>query len=297
MGLALSCGINPHYGKIDPYWMALACVDEAIRNVVAVGGDPNRIAILDNFCWGDPRQPDRMAGLVRATAGCYDAAQAYRVPFISGKDSLNNEYRDASGTRHAIPPTLLISALALVPDVRRVVTMDVKEPDNYIYLVGETHAELGGSHYFALHGHIGASVPRVNLMVAPRVMAALHRAIRDGLVRACHDLSEGGLGVAAAEMAFAGGYGLHLHLRPLPRPPDLDRDDILLFAETPSRFLVEVRPSDAAAFEATLAHLPFARIGEVTADSAFVIIGIQGDEILRTQIEQLKAAWQSASVV
>jgi phosphoribosylformylglycinamidine synthase len=115
--------------------------------VVAVGGDPRQTAILDNFCWGDPRQPDRMAGLVRAAAGCYDAALAFGTPFISGKDSLNNEYRDASGARTPIPPTLLISALAIVPDVRRTVTIDLKEPGNHVYLVGETRDELGGSHY------------------------------------------------------------------------------------------------------------------------------------------------------
>ena len=150
LGLALGCGINPRYGQIDPYWMALACVDEALRNVVAVGGDPRQTAILDNFCWGDPRQPDRMAGLVRAAAGCYDAALAFGTPFISGKDSLNNEYRDASGARTPIPPTLLITALAIVPDVRRAVTMDLKEPGNYVYLVGETRDELGGAHYDGL---------------------------------------------------------------------------------------------------------------------------------------------------
>ena len=146
-GLALGCGINPRYGQIDPYWMALACVDEALRNVVAVGGDPRQTAILDNFCWGDPRQPDRMAGLARAAAGCYDAALAFGTPFISGKDSLNNEYRDAGGARTPIPPTLLITALALVPDVRRAVTMDLKEPGNYVYLVGETGMSWAAPHY------------------------------------------------------------------------------------------------------------------------------------------------------
>ncbi len=314
LGLALGCGINPRYGQLDPYWMALACVDEALRNIVAVGGDPRQTAILDTFCWGDPRQPDRMAGLTRAAAGCYDAAVAFGTPFVSGKDSLNNEYRDASGTRTPIPPTLLITALALVPDVRRAVTMDLKEPGNYVYLVGETREELGGSHYderpmtkderqtasentpssFVLRP---SSVPKVDLETAPKIMAAVHSAINSGLVRACHDLSEGGLGVAAAEMAFAGALGLRLNLGAAPRTPSLDDDATLLFAESPSRFLVELRPADAPAFEAALAGLPCARVGEVTAAAELIINGAAGGEALRADIAELKAAWQSTTVV
>jgi phosphoribosylformylglycinamidine synthase len=314
LGLALGCGINPRYGEIDPYWMALACVDEALRNIVAVGGDPRQAAILDNFCWGDPRQPDRMAGLTRAAAGCYDAALAFGTPFISGKDSLNNEYRDAAGARTPIPPTLLITALALVPDVCRAVTMDLKEPGNYVYLLGETRDELGGAHYvdgqktkderrkisegepssFVLGP---SSVPKVDLATAPRLFAALHQASAAGLVRACHDLSEGGLGVAAAEMAFAGMLGLRLELSAVPRPPALDDDVTLLFSESPSRLLVELRPRDAPEFEAALAGLPCARIGEVTPAKELVITGVAGGEALRAGLGELKAAWQGTAVV
>jgi phosphoribosylformylglycinamidine synthase len=311
-GLALGCGINPRYGQIDPYWMALACVDEALRNVVAVGGDPRQVAILDNFCWGDPRQPDRMAGLVRAAAGCYDAAVAFGTPFVSGKDSLNNEYRDAHGRRTPIPPTLLITALALVPDVRSAVTMDLKEPGNYVYLVGETRDELGGAHIedcklqivnseadnlqSAIYD-LQSSVPKVDLAIAPKILAALHGSIAGGLVRACHDLSEGGLGVAAAEMAFAGALGLRLDLRAVPRPAGLDDVTVLLFAESPTRFLAEVRPGDAASFEAALAGLPCARVGEVDADGELAIAGAAGGEVLRAGIAELKATWQSTRVV
>jgi phosphoribosylformylglycinamidine synthase II len=314
LGLALGCGINPRYGQLDPYWMALACVDEALRNVVAVGGDPRQTVILDNFCWGDPRQPDRMAGLTRAAAGCYDAALAFGTPFVSGKDSLNNEYRDANGARTPIPPTLLITALALVPDVRRAVTMDLKEPGNAIYLVGETRDELGGAHYEDLRFTIydlrlgddnrkskivnrKLSVPKVDLETAPRIMAAVHMAINSGLVRACHDLSEGGLAVAAAEMAIAGALGLRLDLSAAPHTPGLDDDATLLFAESPSRFLVELRPADAPAFEAALAGLPCARIGEVTAATELVIGGAAGGEALRADVAELKAAWQGTTVV
>ncbi len=315
-GLALGCGINSHYGRLDPYWMALACIDEALRNVVAVGGDPSRTVILDNFCWGDPRQPDRLAGLVRAAAGCYDAAIALGTPFISGKDSLNNEYRDAQGQRMAIPPTLLISALAYVPDVRQTVTMDLKEVDNIVYLVGATRAELAGSHYAlvcqtvapdphqARPGHTAHALPpQVDLAQARRTFVALHTAIRAGLVRACHDLSEGGLVVAAAEMAFAGGHGLHIDLSAMTvaapwQPADPahalgapDAIAIKLFSESPDRFLVEVRPQDATAFEHNLSSTILTRIGRVTANTE-LCISTATDEVLTIDLATLKMVWQ-----
>jgi phosphoribosylformylglycinamidine synthase len=304
-GIAIGCGINSRYGRIDPYWMALACVDEALRNVVAVGADPARVAILDNFCWGDPRLPDRMAGLVRAAAGCYDAAVAYGAPFISGKDSLNNEYRDAEGRRTPIPPTLLISALALVPDIRRAVTSDLKEVGNDVYLVGMTKAELGGAHLLDVLSPASVSatvsdgqtrLPRVDLAQAPLLMAALHQAIAAGLVRACHDLSEGGLGVAAAEMALAGNLGLTLDLRAVPREPDVGDDLTLLFSESPTRFLVEVRPADAAAFEAMLAGYAHARVGVVT-EADVRITGLTGSAIAQLTLSAIASAWQGATVV
>ena len=134
-GIVLSNGINPELGKVDAYAMAISVIDEAIRNAVAVGADPDRIALLDNFCWGDPLRPETLGSLIEAARGCYDAAVAYGTPFISGKDSLNNEYLGADGLRHAIPPTLLISAIGLIDDVNQAVTMDAKEPGNVVYLL------------------------------------------------------------------------------------------------------------------------------------------------------------------
>ena len=229
-GLALGCGINPHYGRLDPYAMAWAAVDEALRNVVCVGADPDRVALLDNFCWGSPRLPDRLGGLVRAAQGCHDAAVAYGAPFISGKDSLNNEYVDPQGVKRPVPPTLLVSSLGIVPDARQAVTMDLKVAGNLLYVMGDTEAELGGSLYHRLHGGLGSSVP------APRpeaigAMRAVHRAMRAGWVLACHDCSEGGLAVAAAEMALAGRLGLELKLVSLPRPTGIGRDDLHFSAE------------------------------------------------------------------
>ncbi|MCS7038614.1 MAG: phosphoribosylformylglycinamidine synthase subunit PurL, partial [Caldilineales bacterium] len=262
-GVALAVGINPRYGLIDPYAMAWACVDEAFRNAVAVGADPDRVALLDNFCWGNPNLPDRLGSLVRCAQGCHDAALAYEAPFISGKDSLNNEYTDASGRRLAIPGTLLISALGIVPDGRQMATTDLKAPGDVLYLLGETRAELGGSVYDDLHGLTGASVPQPYAQPLAR-LRSLHRALRSGLVRACHDLSEGGLAVALAEMVIGGGLGVTVDLAAVPTAEPLTLSQ-LLFAESLGRFLIEVAPEHTAAFETMLAGQPLGRIGVVTA--------------------------------
>ncbi|MBI2921116.1 MAG: phosphoribosylformylglycinamidine synthase subunit PurL [Planctomycetes bacterium] len=262
-GAAIGCGMNPWYGDLDPYVMALAVVDEALRNVVAVGGDPAQTAILDNFAWGNCAKPDRLGSLVRAAQGCRDAAIAYRAPFISGKDSLNNEFTHG-GRTIAIPPSLLISALSIVPDVTQCVTLDLKAEGNPLWLLGWSADEMGGSHYLKLRGETGARPPRPDLERAPKLLAALHAAIRAGLVRSCHDLSEGGLAVAAAEMAIAGGLGCALILDSVPAPEGLPWD-AALFSESCTRFLVEVdRAREGDFARAFLAH-PAARVGEVTS--------------------------------
>src|SRR5262249_10722247 len=229
-GLAIGCGINPLYGDIDPYAMAAAAIDEAVRNVVAVGADPNRVALLDNFCWGNTDRPELLGSLVRAAEACRDLAVAFNMPFISGKDSLKNEFQ-AEGRHIAIPATLLISAMGKVNDVRRAVTMDLKEPGNFLYLVGVTRNEMGGSHFNLVSGFEGGGPPQVDLNTAPRIFAALHNSIESGLVRACHDLSEGGLAVAIAEMAFAGEVGADV-----TQLGTIDEvDEVLLFSESTTR--------------------------------------------------------------
>ena len=216
-GIVVACGMNPCYGDLDPYWMAAAAIDEAVRNCVAVGADPRRIAILDNFCWGNTDRPETLGSLVRAAMACYDMATVLGTPFISGKDSLNNEFRpEGAAEPIAIPPSLLISAIGQVDDVSRCVTMDLKEPGNLLYLVGLTRDELGGSHFHIVQSQSGGEVPQLDPQSARKTFAAVHRAIHAGLVRACHDLSEGGLAVAAAEMAFAGGLGAIIDIQDMP---------------------------------------------------------------------------------
>jgi phosphoribosylformylglycinamidine synthase len=291
-GLAIGCGMNPKFGDIDPYWMAAAGIDEAVRNVVAVGARPDRIAILDNFCWGNCAKPDRLGSLVLASKACYDVAMAYGTPFISGKDSLNNEYAVPGGKTIAIPPTLLISAIAIVDDIRQCVTMDLKEPGNPVYLVGLTRDELGGSHWYALKDELGANVPKADLALAPRIFAAVHSAIASGCVRACHDLSEGGLAVAAAEMAFAGDLGLKLDLAAVPREENLEDSAKVLFSESLTRFLVEVPRTRAARFEKLLKGLPCACIGEVTRKPQLAVRGMGGKTVIKADCAAMRKAWK-----
>jgi len=289
-GIAVANGICPKFGRIDPYWMAASAVDEALRQIVAVGGNLERTALLDNFCWGTPEDPQQLGGLVRAASACYDFAKLYGTPFISGKDSLNNDYL-LDGRRVSIPPTLLISALSVVEDVGKVVSMDLKRPGDLVYIVGATYRELGGSEYWGLMGHLGNSVPKVR-PEGRQVLRAVSRAISEGLVRACHDLSDGGLGVASAEMAFSGGLGLKLDLRNVPRE-GVERDDEILFSESNSRFLVEVAPEQGGKLERLLSGVPFALVGQVTDDDEFVVVGLEGEEVVRTSLGTLKEAWQA----
>ncbi len=288
--VALAVGINPRIGRLDPYAMAWAAVDEALRNVVAVGADPDQVSILDNFCWGNPNLPDRLGSLVRCAQGCYDAAVAYGTPYISGKDSLNNEYLGADGRKHAIPGTLLISALGIVPAARHTVTMDLKEPGNLLVLVGTTANELGGSLYYGVQGELGTRAPQPPANPLGR-LRVLHRAIRAGLVQACHDCSEGGLAVAAAEMAMAGRLGVDLDLDSVPTagllPPG-----VRLFAESLGRFLVEVRPADLSAFETILAgQVPSAPVGHVEATS-HLRLRASDQTLCDIPLDDLLAAWK-----
>ena len=293
-GVVIANGINPLFGDIDPYHMAASAIDEAIRNVISVGGRFDRVALLDNFSWGNPDKPDRLGGLVRAAQACYDIALAYSTPFISGKDSLYNEYHDTStGDQLAIPGTLLISAISVIDDVDKAITMDAKSPGNLIYVIGKTYDEIGGSHYTAIHNFVGNSVPVVRPETGKRIIQSLNHAIDQRLIRSCHDCSEGGIGVACAEMAFAGGFGMNLDLSNVPRSNQTNADELILFSESNSRFIAEISPKNQKEFEHALIGVPFNVIGQVTEGKEFIINGMTtGEKIVDTTIDQLKASWQ-----
>jgi phosphoribosylformylglycinamidine synthase II len=291
MGIVVANGINPKYGDIDPYWMAASAIDEVLRQIVAVGGSLQRVALLDNFCWGNPDKPDRLGGLVRAAQACYDIALDYETPFISGKDSLYNEFETGKESI-SIPPTLLISAMAVMDNVERAVTMDCKREDDLIYIIGTTLNELGGSQYYGVHGYVGNRVPMVNSKKGKKLMDTLSTAMEKNLVKACHDLSEGGIGVAAAEMAFAGDLGMVIHLEQVPLGENINREDYILFSESNTRFMVEIAPEDKQQFESIMAGIDFAAIGKVTGKERLEIYGLNGEMVLSAPIAELKEAWQ-----
>jgi len=298
-GLIVSCGINYRFGFIDPYWMAASCIDEALRQIISVGGNLKRVALLDNFCWGNPDKPDRLGGLVRAAEACYRIALGFGVPFISGKDSLNNEYR-VNGKSIPIPGTLLISAMGVIDDIDRVISMDFKEPGDLIYIVGKTYNELGGSHYFDTLGFIGNNVPKVNPKKAKELMERLSKAIDKGLVFSCHDCSEGGMAVSLAEMAFSGGLGCQIFLKEVPygeiRNPKSQtknlRNDFILFSESNSRFIAEVSKRNQKEFERIMKGIPVGLIGCVSEDKDFKVFGLDRKICIEENIEELKECWQ-----
>jgi phosphoribosylformylglycinamidine synthase len=255
-GLVIANGINPRLGDVDPYAMAMCAVDEAVRNAVAVGADPDHIALLDNFSWGDCDEPEVLGAMVRAARGCHDAALLFGAPFISGKDSLNNAFEGAHGKVN-IPHTLLISALGRIDDASLAVTSDLKQAGSKLVLVGETWAECGGA--VAWDGAAAGAAPQVRAS-APKVMQAVTRAIKARKILACHDLSEGGLCAAAAEMAIGGGLGVRIEPTTVPTGEAIERTDIVLFSESPSRFLLEVAPDTDLQLD-----VPHAVIGEVVA--------------------------------
>jgi phosphoribosylformylglycinamidine synthase len=284
---AVGCGLNPLLGDVDPYQMALHAIDEAMRNVVCVGGDPDQTSLLDNFSWGNCEKPENLGDLVEACLACYDGAMAYRTPFISGKDSLNNDYRVGDESR-SIPPTLLISALSIVPELSMATSMDLKAEGHDLVLVGLTGPELGGSHLAHLQGVTGAKVPPLDLHLAPSILDAVHKALRAGLVASCHDLSEGGLGVAVAEMAFAGDVGADIDVARIPVRDEAETT-ARLFGESPSRLLLEVAPHRHDALRAILGEVPHEIIGKTV--KALRVRVTDGDSVLlETPLDALRQA-------
>lgn len=284
MGISISCGINPRFGKISPYWMAASVIDEAVRNNVAVGG--RRLALLDNFSWGSPEHPDRLGGLVEACRACYDFGKAYGTPFISGKDSLYNE-----SPLGPVTPTLLITALGIVPDISKAVTMDLKAAGDALYVVGETKPELGGSEYYRLMGFLGSSVPRLEADETAVAYRRLTAAMDACYVRACHDLSEGGLAVSLAETAFTGGLGLDIDVGKVPASGAM-REDLALFSESNGRLIVEVSEADASAFEALMGGSTVARIGTVIEEPRLRIVRGRR-KLVERSLDELIGAWKT----
>lgn len=290
-GIALANGINPRYGDIDPYWMSASAIDEALRQIVAVGGRVDKTALLDNFCWGNTENPDQLGGLVRSSMACYDAAVGYGTPFISGKDSLNNEFNTGKKTI-SIPPTLLISAISVIDDVRKTISMDVKRSGSLIYVVGKTFEEFGGSQYFLINNKKGGMVPRLRIPSAKLLFEKLSSAIGKGLVLSAHDCSEGGIGACLAEMLFAGDLGAEVSLKKVPGENSIKRDDCILFSESNSRFIVEVSPDKKKSFEKEMKNIPIGFMGSATERKKLIVRGLAGSKVIEADIDDLRRSWK-----
>ncbi len=298
-GVAISNGINPLYGDIDCYWMSASAIDEAIRNLICVGGQMQHIALLDNFCWGSPNKK-KLAELVRASIACRDIAIDFGTPFISGKDSFHNEFKLNNKTI-SIPSTLLISALGVVPDATKRISMDLKEKENSIYLVGATKNELGASHFLKLQKKTGKNVPELDAIKARKAYEKLSELSLIGekneekIIRSMHDCSEGGLAVAIAEMSFAGMLGAEIDLRKVffEGNEKEKSNTVLLFSESNSRILVEVPFKFKDKFESIMQGSDFSEIGFVSANENLKVKGLDGEIIINENLSKLKESWKN----
>jgi phosphoribosylformylglycinamidine synthase len=293
--LAIANGLATGWSA-DAYAMTLAAIDECVRNLVCVGADPARIAILDNFCWPSCDDPRNMGSLVRAAEACYDGALAYRAPFISGKDSLKNQFRTQDGRTIMIPPTLLVSGFGIVEDAERACTMDLKSAGNVLVLVGTTGARMGGSHRAMLGacGHADMRLPDVDPARGARTAHAVAACIAHGAVRSAHDPSEGGLLPALAEMCFAGGLGARIDLSHLPVSGNDVPDECRAFAEDPHRYVLEVEPSKLGTVQAHLDGIPHAVIGTVTDEPTLELVGVRVPRE-SSPISALRSAWNTST--
>jgi phosphoribosylformylglycinamidine synthase len=302
-GIAIAAGINPRYGRIDTYHMAACAIDEVIRRVIAVGARPDRIALNDNFCWPSPlpaaNNPDaefKLAQLVRANKALYDCTMAFKAPCISGKDSMSMDgtLTDMAGNLHRVSAlaTLQFSAVGKVDDVRKCITADVKQAGDLVYVLGMTRDELGGSEYYEIYDETGLNVPVVDLESAKQLYSALHKAIQEDIVQSVHGCYKGGLGVALAQTAFAGGLGLDIDLRNVPSERVMWNDTVL-YSESAGRFVVTVSPQNRERFEKLLQGTDFGLIGSVTENDELKVTGRKGTAIIQDSIKEFKEAWQS----
>jgi phosphoribosylformylglycinamidine synthase len=302
-GLAAAQALLPTYSQIDTYHMVACAIDEGVRRVVAVGGDPEHVGGVDNFCWptiqydsaDNPDGKYKAAQLVRANWALKDVCTAYGIPLLSGKDSMyvDGHLQGGYGESHKVSalPTLQFTCTSLIPDITRCVTMDCKFAGDLVYVLGETRNELGASEYYEHFGYVGLRVPELQPDVSMALCRALNRAIREELVASCHGIFRGGLGVHLALVAMGGGLGMEVDLAEVPRT-GTEHDHVILYSESAGRFIVTIDPKHRSAFEKILDALPHACVGTVSSDSDLVVHGLEGKPIIRVPVPKLKAAWK-----
>ncbi len=300
-GVAVSHSLYPGYGDINTYWMAACAIDSAVKNLVAVGAKLEDIALLDNFCWCSSNEPERLWQLRKAAQACFDFATAYGTPFISGKDSMFNDFKgfgeDSQPLKISVPPTLLSSSLAVINDSRKCVSMDAKIEGDLVYVLGLTKGELGASEYYRMQAEklgdkqaIDGAVPTVNAETAAKLYNALSNAVEEELIASVQPVGLGGLGVAVAKKCIAGMLGARIDLAKVPAL-GIERNDSLLFSESQSRFVVTIAPRNKAAFEEAMNGCQFAPVGAITGKK-LEVRGLQGETIIDAPLPELEEAYK-----
>ncbi|MDR2860579.1 MAG: phosphoribosylformylglycinamidine synthase subunit PurL [Elusimicrobiota bacterium] len=288
-GIVLSNGMNPQYGKINTYKMAASSIEEAARNAVCAGADIEKLSLLDNFCWGNPNRPEILGSLARAAKACYYFSKAFGIPFISGKDSLHNEY-SIGGKKYSIPPALLVSAMGIIENVENTITMPFKREGNKIFVLGKTRNELGGSVFSAVNNIKGGIVPDVYPKESKIIMKKIYQAIQKGLIESCHDASEGGLAVAISEMAFSAQFGARIDIDSIKTVEKMTPAEIL-FSQSNGRFVIEVEPQNVKKINTIFKGTALAEVGVVVGKT--VIFESKENKIkVEETTENLIEAWQ-----
>jgi len=293
-GVILSQGMYPSYTEINAYGMSACSIDTAIRNAVAVGANPQYLALLDNFCWCSSNEPERLGQLKQAAKACFDFAVAYETPYISGKDSMFNDFKgfDKNGKaiKISVPPTLLISSIGVIDDIAKTVSLDAKIVGDLVYILGDTQDELAGSEYFAMNKGEGSMVPVVNSDINKKLYHAFYNAVQKNLIASSISVGRGGLGVALAKKAIAGGLGIDISLKNLPG--NIKRDDFALYSESQGRILITIDSKNKKEFEKIMKGNVFSEIGKVTKKPFIKIKGLDGKDIIKLKLDEAAKAYR-----
>ncbi len=266
--VAVSSALYPSYGDINTYDMASCAIDTTIRNIVSSGGTLKNLSILDNFCWCSSNDPKRLAQLKDAVKACYDTAVGYGTPFISGKDSMFNDFKgyDEKGNpiSISIPPTLLISGMSVMPDLFKSISPELKNEGDLIYLLGDTNNELGGGEYFKMLGHIGNNVPKVNINKNIKTYSKIEELIEAEILSSSLSLTSGGLAVALSKACVGGMLGASIDISNMTGSAETNTER--LFSESQGRILVSLNPRKKNLFEKIVKNIPHTKLGSVSKD-------------------------------
>ncbi len=293
-GIIISQALYPSYSEIDPYKMGAACIDTAIRNIVAMGANPESIALLDNFCWCSSNDPRRLGQLKHTARACYDFAVSYGTPFISGKDSMFNDFsgydKDGLPIKISVPPTLLISSIGVIDDITKTISLDAKFENDLVYILGKTQEELAGSEYFSAVNGKGSAVPSVISGVNKKLYNSFYKAVQKNLISSSISVGRGGLGIALTKKSIGGGLGLDIDLRALPGI--ITRNDFALYSESQGRILITIAPANKKAFETHMKGNAFRELGKITKEPTIRITGLNGKEIINLSLEKATKAYR-----